>query len=110
VLSKDLPQGSWVVEATANLSVFNTSFDPNHDETRTSDCVLHNTDGNVIGSASDRRVIPEDGGIVSASLALNGGVVAGSSGGNVSLFCRSAGDGADVDEAQMMIIQVGGLS
>src|ERR1700734_1580528 len=61
ILSKDLPQGSWVVEATANLSVFNTSFDPNHDETRTSDCVLHNTDGNVIGSAADRRVIPQDG-------------------------------------------------
>jgi hypothetical protein len=109
VLSRDLPAGSWAVSATVNLTETNGSFGPSHDEIRNTECEIRNTTGGVIGSATDRRVIPEEDS-VSPSLAFNGGAAIPSGGGNVSLYCQSAADGTSVDEAQMMFIQVGGLS
>ncbi|HEY1774568.1 MAG TPA: collagen-like protein [Solirubrobacteraceae bacterium] len=109
VLSKDLPAGNWAVSATVNVSETNSSFDPEHDEIRDVFCQLRNSDNNVIGSAHDRRGILETD-TDSPTLSMNGGETAGANGGNVSLWCQSNADGADVDEAQMMFIQVGSIS
>jgi hypothetical protein len=107
VLSKNLSgAGTWAVSVTANTTEDNEGDD---DEVRQVSCELHNADGGVIGSARDRRAIPE-GAEVDPSLALNGGATTPSGGGTVSLWCSSTADNAALDEAQMMLIQVGGFN
>jgi hypothetical protein len=109
VLSRDLPEGSWAVSATVNITESNGSFGPSHDEIRDAYCELRNTTGGPIGSAFDRRLIPETD-KAAPSLAFNGGATMGPSGGNVSLYCKSSADSAEVSQAQIMFIQVGGFS
>jgi hypothetical protein len=107
VLSHDVPAGNWVGEVTVNIGLDNGTFAPSEDINRTTDCQLRDTGNDVIGSAVDRRVIA-DGDTEAVSLAFNGGLTAGSSGGNFSVWCRSQdGDNAIVNEAQLMMIQVG---
>jgi len=101
VISKGLPPGNWTVVATANIHVFGP-FDGG-DKIVTARCELRNGAG-VIGSALDRRVLPEDDQIIS-SLSLNGGAFF-PEGGVVSLWCEDQVP-ADVLQAQMMFLQVG---
>jgi Collagen triple helix repeat (20 copies) len=109
VTAKSLPgDGTWAVSATANLTETDNSF-VGEDEVRDASCVLEGADGGVIGSAHDRRFI-EAADSVSPLLSLNGGAAISSNGGTVSLFCSSTADGATVDEAQIMLIGVGGFS
>lgn len=97
--------GDWAVTATANL----IERGGNDDETRDLYCQLRGSAGNVIGSASDRRFIPEDG-KVEVSLSVNGLFAVGPTGGTISLRCASDADYIGLDEAQMMLVQVGGFS
>ena len=101
VLSKSLPAGNWTVVATANIPYVGAFLDV--DFIRTTRCELRNGAG-VIGRASDRRLIPGQDSVIS-SLSLNGGA-AFPEGGVISLWCNSQG-GTTVEQAQMMITQVG---
>ena len=104
VLSKGLPPGNWTVDATVTIRINGPVL--GDDVIRTTRCELRNGSG-VIGIASDRRVIPND--IVNITLPLNGGA-AFPSGGVVSLWCSRQGDRPTfVENAQMMITQVGGF-
>jgi hypothetical protein len=110
VLSKNLPAGNWVLNASANISIADNRFEPivgsNDDIAVTSRCELR-SGANVIGSAHDRRVLLTDG-FVLLSLSMNGGAAIPEGGGEVSLWC--AGQLlTNVNQAQMMIIQVGGF-
>jgi hypothetical protein len=102
VLSKGVSAGNWTVVATANIAS-DTPFDG--DLILTSRCELRNGSG-VIGSATDRRVVPDDDFVIS-SLSLNGGA-SFPAGGVISLWCNQQG-GAQIEHAQMMITQVGGF-
>ena len=89
---------------TANIQP-DSPFDA--DAIDTTACELRNGAA-IIGSAVDRRFIPEDDS-VDVSLTLNGGAAVPAGGGEVSLWCQSQG-GATAKQAQMMILQVGGFS
>lgn len=99
--------GSWTVSTTANVQELNTHFDDT-DEVRDVQCVIHNPVNGVIGTAFDRRFIPAGDG-VTASLTMNGGAVTDSGGGDITLWCKSTADGATVENAQMMLIGIGGF-
>ena len=104
VVSKDIPAGDWAVVATVNATAdsgFNSS-----DIIRDLVCELR-SGANVIGWAADRRVIPEDD-QVRRSLSMNGGAHL-PNGGPVSVWCRSQGLD-EVDQAQVMIMRIGGFS
>jgi hypothetical protein len=102
VLSKNLPAGSWALVATANIS----SPGPitGSDFIRTTRCELR-SGASVIGSASDRRSIVELDDVL-RSLSMNGGAAL-LAGGEVSLWCADQTGNGKVDQAQMMILQVG---
>jgi hypothetical protein len=105
VLSKTLPAGSWAVVATSSIdspAPFLGDF------IRTTACQIRNGDS-VIGSASDRRLIP-DLQVTTASLTMNGGAFIASGTAQVSLWCSFQGGGGLAREGQMMFIQVGGFS
>jgi hypothetical protein len=106
ILSKNLPAGNWTVVATANITNNFRTFEGT--SVVTARCELRNGAG-VIGRAIDRRFIPT-GDRVDASLTLNGGA-AFPEGGTVSLWCTYQGgpDSGSVEQAQMMITQVGGF-
>jgi hypothetical protein len=104
VLSKNIPAGSWALVATVNLG---SSVPFDGDAIRIIRCELHNGAA-IIGSAADRRVIPDDDSVL-VSLSMNGGAAVPAGGGEVSLWCASQ-VGAQVQQAQMMIMQVGGFS
>ena len=106
VASKNLPEGSWAVVATVNMRSFFFFLTP--DQITDAGCQLRNG-ADVIGSATDRRLIPEDE-VVKRSLSLNGGAQIGSGGGEVSLWCFSQGPTDRLLDAQVMLIQVGGFS
>jgi len=105
VLSKSLPAGSWALVATTNMDVGQTSF--GGDRILTTACQLRNGAA-IVGSAVDRRFVPEDD-FATASLTLNGGAAVPAGGGEVSLWCQSQ-IGATVTQAQIMMLQVGGFS
>ena len=104
VLSKNLPEGSWALVATANIS--SPGSFTGSDIIRTSRCELRNGAG-VIGSAADRRTIVELDGVL-RSLSMNGGAIV-QAGGEVSLWCSDQTGNSTVQQAQMMIMQVGGF-
>ena len=105
VLSKHVPEGSWAVVATANSTVGLGNFGGDRIVDMT--CVLRNG-SDVIGSATDRRVVPADD-AAKRSVSMNGGAAVPAGGGTVSLWCKSQLDD-DVDQAQMMLTQVGSFS
>jgi hypothetical protein len=102
VLSKNLPAGSWALVATANIS----SPGPitGSDWIRTTRCELR-SGASVIGSASDRRSIVELDDVL-RSLSMNGGAAL-PAGGEVSLWCADQSSNSLVEQAQIMILQVG---
>lgn len=105
VVSKTLPAGSWAATATVNSTVYGplASGTTNRDLS----CELRN--GNAfIGGATDRRAIPADE-IAKTSLSMNGGAQVPAGGGEVSVWCRSQRI-ETVNQAQLMILQVGGFS
>jgi hypothetical protein len=103
VLVKDLPEGSWAVDAFANISPGTGSFAG--DRIVTSYCELRNG-ADFLGGATDRRLLPEDDS-VEASLSLNGGAQVPPGGGQVSLWCKAQLDGHA--NGQMMLMRVGGF-
>jgi hypothetical protein len=105
VASKTLAAGNWVVVATVNTTALNGKFDPQRDVNADANCELRNGAA-VMGSSTDRRTIPETD-TVKRSLTVNGGAAL-PAGGEISLWCRSQ-DGVNefIDNAQMMIMQVG---
>jgi hypothetical protein len=105
VISKQLPAGSWT--AVATLTTRNESQGFGGDHIIDVFCTLrHGTD--VIGSAHDRRVVPE-GDFIIRSLTLTGGAQVPAGGGELSVWCDSNfTDG--VLAGQLMMLQVGGFS
>jgi hypothetical protein len=91
--------------ATVNTSSENGGFGGTGDLIRDASCELRNA-STFIGGATDRRVIPEHE-TIKRSLSMNGGAnitVAGT----VSLWCNSQnGANETVEQAQIMIVQVG---
>jgi hypothetical protein len=107
VMSKDLPAGDWAIVGYVNT---HNVADLNDDQILDVSCELRHGSV-VIGSALDRRVIPE-GETIFRNLSLNGGAHL-PGGGTISLWC-TAQDRGDVNEdrvgqAQLMIMKVGGF-
>lgn len=102
---KLLPRGSYAIVATVNSEGFG-SFDTDNIADLT--CNLYN-DRDVIGSATDRRVVPEDDS-VKRSLTINGGAQISHDFGVVEIQCSSQAHIENVVQSQMMIMQVGGFS
>jgi hypothetical protein len=103
IVSKDLPAGDWAVVAYANA----TAFAPGSgDGIRDLYCELRSGSA-VIGSAHDRRVLPQLE-QMKRSLSLNGGAHL-PAGGVVSLWCGTQADLELVNHAQLMIMKVGGF-
>jgi hypothetical protein len=105
VLSKFLPGGSWAIAATANLTAGGSAGPI--DKITDASCQLRNG-SNVIGGATDRRLIPSQD-KVKRSLSMNGGAFVPPGGGEVSLWCNTQWSD-NVEQAQMMMIQVNGFS
>lgn len=105
VASKNLPEGSWAIVATANLEVIGPFTG---DFVRDTSCELR-SGTSYIGGATDRRVIPGND-TVKVSLSMNGGAQVPPGGGEVSLWCQSQNVNFFVDYGQMMMLQVGGFS
>jgi hypothetical protein len=105
MVAKDLPPGDWAVIGTVNTTSF-TQFD--HDGITDAVCELRaGAAGQVIGSALDRRLIPE-GQEVRRSLTLNGGAHL-PNGGRVGVWCRSQASSDHVEHIQLMLMKVGGF-
>ncbi len=104
VVTKDLPAGDWAVVATVNATA-DGGF-ASSDVIRDLVCELR-SGANVIGWAADRRVIPEDD-QVRRSLSMNGGAHL-PGGGQVSVWCSSQASDS-VDQAQVMVMRIGGFS
>jgi hypothetical protein len=107
VLSKTLPQGNWAVVATAELNGVSESPTPNY----IAKCELRNSAGGVMGGA--QFGLARYGGPTffgQGTVTLNGGVVAGAGGTEVSLWCGISGltVGSAVGR-QMLIWEVGGF-
>jgi hypothetical protein len=105
VASKQLPAGSWAIVATANM---HSAFPIDSDVVDEFVCELRNGSG-FIGGAADRRVTAEDDN-VKVSLSMNGGAQVPAGGGEVSVWCATAGGGGTIDYGQMMIIRLDGFS
>ena len=99
VVSKAVPAGDWAVVGTVNES------DAYDDRILDFGCELR-AGPTVIGSAVDRRHYADD--LVRVNLSLNGGAHL-PSGGTISLWCRIQAGSATVDQAQLMIMKVGGF-
>jgi hypothetical protein len=106
VASHALPGGSWAVIATVNTDTYGY-WPHDHDTNADASCALKNGD-TIIGSATDRRVIPVDE-TIKRSLSMNGGAQVPAGGAEVSLWCTSQWSDRVID-AQVMMIQVGGFS
>jgi hypothetical protein len=102
VLSRSLPAGNWALVATANIA--NAGPFDGGDAIWTAQCELRNG-ASVIGSALDRRVVPEDDDVLQ-SLSMNGGAAIPAGSGEISLWCAAQG-APSVEQAQIMILQVG---
>ena len=96
-----LPAGSWVIQATAQVTypVF-IDDDGNH----SARCQLRHG-ASVIGGAEDNRAQLEDR-QVRAAIPLNGGALIATGTGEVAVWCDSPGALAG---AQMIAVQVGGF-
>jgi hypothetical protein len=106
VVSKALPAGDWA--AVASVNTYNVD-DLNDDQVLDVACELREG-ATVIGSALDRRVIPE-GERMYRVLPLNGGAHL-PGGGTISLWCRGQARDANQDwvrHAQLMLTKVGGF-
>ena len=107
VLSKTLPQGNWVVVATAELNGVSASPTPNY----IAACELRNGAGGVIGGA--QFGLARYGGTTffgQSAVTLNGGVAASAGGTEISLWCGINGlTGGSVSGRQMLIWEVGGF-
>jgi hypothetical protein len=80
---------------------------PEHDVNADANCELR-SGSTVMGGATDRRTIPETD-TVKRTLSMNGGAAL-PAGGEISLRCRSQDSQNErVDDAQLMITQVGGF-
>ncbi len=108
VVAKSLPAGSWAIVATVNTEPSAGGAGP---FIRTASCQLRNGD-NIIGGATDRRVIPASD-QVNRTLTMNGGAQVPAGGGEVSVWCSTQGAdnlqfSEEIDQfgAQMMIVQV----
>jgi hypothetical protein len=101
VVAMSLPAGSWVIQATAQIS-YPVFFDD--DGNHSARCQLRHGTG-VIGGAEDNRAQLEDR-QVRAAIPLNGGAVVATGTGEVSLWCDSPGALAG---AQIVAVQVGGF-
>lgn len=97
-----------VVDAQAGqrYGLSEKQLDWNDDENADARCGLHNG-SSVIGGATDRRKIPGDDKI-KRSLSLNGGAFIPAGGGTINLLCASQ-TATTVDNAQVMIMKVGGF-
>jgi hypothetical protein len=101
VVAMSLPAGSWVIQATAQITypVFVTG-----DGNFSARCQLRHA-ASVIGGAEDYRSAFE-GATVRAALPLNGGAVIASGNAEVAVWCDSGGALAG---AQLVATQVGGF-
>lgn len=106
IASKNLPAGSWALIATVNETAFGACGISNDCTTDVS-CELR-SGASVVGFTTDRRIVTS-GESVKRSLSLNGGAQIPAGGGEVSLWCSSNGPIETVDNAQMMMIQIGGF-
>jgi len=107
VLSKNVPQGNWVVVAIAELNGISESPTPSH----IAACELRNGAGGVIGGA--KFGLARYGGPTffgQSTVTLNGGVAAGAAGTEISLWCGINGfTQGSVSGRQMLISEVGGF-
>lgn len=104
IVTKHLPAGSWVVIGTANFNGVPLATEQIADAT----CQLRNG-SDVIGYATDRRVIPSGDPVSRRSLTMNGGAQVPAGGGDVSLWCLDQAN-EDVEHAQLMLLQVSSFS
>jgi len=105
VTTKHLDAGSYALLATVNISEQGNFGGDLIDDL---ECELHNGTG-FIGSATDRRVLP-DLDAIKASLTINGGAQVPPGGGDVSLWCRAQSGIGRVDDAQVMILKIAGFA
>lgn len=104
VVAKNLPPGSWAIVATVN-----TTSHPNaggSENITDMSCQLRNGDA-IIGGATDRRITP-GADIAKRSVSMNGGAFL-RGGGRVGVWCFTQ-FAETVDQAQMMMMRVGGFS
>ena len=100
VASMTVPAGGYIINTTVNLEgtgALNDNF-------RNFYCELHNPAGDNIGWSQDARLIPLDDTVL-VSLTMNGGVT--TTGGDITLWCRSSANVAYADHAQMMVTESG---
>jgi Collagen triple helix repeat (20 copies) len=101
VVAMSLPAGSWVIQATAQIS-YPVFFDD--DGNVSARCQLRHG-ASVIGGAEDYRSLLEDA-TGRAAIPLNGGMVIASGTGEVAVWCDS---GQALAGAQIVATQVGGF-
>jgi hypothetical protein len=104
VVSRDVPPGDWAVVAYVNTASGIPFFG---DLIHSVVCELR-AGSSVIGSAIDRRLIPDEQS-VNRNLSLNGGAHL-PGGGTIGLWCRSQSGGELVRQGQVMIMKVGSFS
>ena len=97
-----LPEGSYALIATIDLRVVKQPDDHLQDAY----CELRNG-VNFIGSATDRRVVPEEQS-VTRELTVTGGAQVPVGGGEVSLWCKTS-QFDESSRAGIMIIKIGGF-
>jgi hypothetical protein len=104
IVSKRISAGDWAIVGTVNTRAFDNGAS---DGIKDVVCELR-SDGAVIGSAADRRILPEDDN-VRRSLSFNGGAHL-PGGGVVSVWCKSDVFFETAEHTQLMIMKVGGFS
>jgi hypothetical protein len=104
IVSRTVPAGSYAVWAVGNLTI---TASPSSDQTLDTICELR-SNGNWIGSATDRRTTPEDQ-AAKVSLAPNGGTSFGAGGGTISLWCLAQNNGNRFEYGHMLIQRVDGF-
>jgi hypothetical protein len=112
VASKTLPEGSWVIVATAEIE----SEGGDSDHVFDSGCFLQ-SGNDFIGGSTDRRFVPS-GQIVKAVVTITAGAQIAAGGGEVHLKCSSqlgggsgaGGTSSGVDSSRLMFLQIGGFS
>jgi hypothetical protein len=105
VVAKGVPAGDYAVVGYANTKQYWIDFYGNEHIVSTY-CELR-ANGAVIGSANDRRFIPEED-QVARNLSFNGGAHL-PGGGTISLWCSSQEGHDSIGHAQLMIMKVGGF-
>jgi hypothetical protein len=109
IASKTLPEGAWAVWGNADLAAVNGTFAPHRDTNADAHCQLRS--GNFfIGGATSRELVTADDNIGKRSLAMFGGAIVPSGGGEVSLWCFSQfGANESVTGALIMAVTIGGI-